>query len=201
MKTTWVQRQVPAKYVWTLPPPFAIDVIDSASIQELINDYAEIWMPPFDDLKYVYVPIRDSCDNWFLMVVSIQGQMVYHMDPFVAANSIPPRLRMMKKMWEAITQIMKSDHYPPNFLQTEYINGEWDTSDPIGMVTNDYCQHSGVWVLGWMGMEDMFQPNTTGLVHEDVIRMRVAMEIIMWEQNELAGNLKAKAVDSWLSKH
>jgi len=25
-------------------------------------------------------------------------------------------------------------------------------------------QHSGVWVLGWMGMEDMFQPNTTGLV-------------------------------------
>ena len=38
-------------------------------------------------------------------------------------------------------------------------------------------------------------------VHEDVIRMTVAMEIIMWEQNELAGNLKAKAEDSWLSKH
>jgi len=32
------------------------------------------------------------------MVISIQEQMVYHMDPCVAANAIPPRFRMMKKM-------------------------------------------------------------------------------------------------------
>ena len=38
-------------------------------------------------------------------------------------------------------------------------------------------------------------------VNEDVIRMTVAMEIIMWEQNELTGNLKAKSEDNWLSKH
>jgi hypothetical protein len=38
-------------------------------------------------------------------------------------------------------------------------------------------------------------------VHEDVIRLKVAMDLIMWEHNELAANLQAKAEDSWLSKH
>ncbi|GAU28459.1 hypothetical protein TSUD_294630 [Trifolium subterraneum] len=75
MKTTWSQYRAVNKTVWSLPPTFAVDVIQGTNIEVLATKYGADWMIPYTTLKYIYVPIKDKSEHWYLMVISIKDHM------------------------------------------------------------------------------------------------------------------------------
>ncbi|WJX67125.1 hypothetical protein P8452_51618 [Trifolium repens] len=119
-KINWIERNAASQTTWSLPPSFVGDVNCGLTIEELVKKYGKNWMPHFENLKYVYLPIEDCVGNWFLMIGAIDDQVLYHFDPGYERRNIIPRQLVIRKMWQAITkmvQTMVHTHYfPPEFL-------------------------------------------------------------------------------------
>ncbi|GAU32811.1 hypothetical protein TSUD_152600 [Trifolium subterraneum] len=153
-KMNWLERNAASQTIWSLPPSFAVEVYCGVTIEELIEKYGKNWMPHFENLKYIYILIDDCVGNWFLMVAAIDDQ------------------------WQVITKMLQANNYPPEFLR-EVDKDNWDMADPVGLVSEGFCQHSAVWVLQWLSMGSSFTPNIHVMLKEDVVRMKAAMDLLL----------------------
>ncbi|GAU39418.1 hypothetical protein TSUD_323660, partial [Trifolium subterraneum] len=73
--------------------------------------------------------------------------------------------------------MVQANNYPPEFLR-EVDKDNWDMADPVGLVSEGFCQHSAVWVLQWLSMGSSFTPNIHVMLKEDVVRMKAAMDLL-----------------------
>ncbi|WJX50248.1 hypothetical protein P8452_36578 [Trifolium repens] len=201
-KMNWIEKNAASQTIWSLPPSFVGDVNCGLTIEELVKKYGKNWMPHFENLKYIYLPIEDCVGNWFLMVAAIDDQMLYHFDPGYERRNIIPRQLVINKMWQAITkmvQTMVHTHYfPPEFLcEVHQHIDNWDMSEPVGLVSEGFCQHSAVWILQWLSMGSSFTPNIHVMLKEDVVRMKAAMDLLLGDHNEYKSILVEKAEETW----
>ncbi|KAJ1421667.1 hypothetical protein SESBI_13621 [Sesbania bispinosa] len=55
------------------------DILLGHTIEDLMTTYSDYWMKPFESLKYIYVPPEDVNGDWYLMVVSVDERVLYHL--------------------------------------------------------------------------------------------------------------------------
>ncbi|GAU22573.1 hypothetical protein TSUD_93410 [Trifolium subterraneum] len=201
-KMNWIEKNAASQTIWSLPPSFVRDVYCGLTIEELIKKYGKNWMPHFENLKHIYLPIEDCVGNWFLMVAAIDDQVLYHLDPGFERRNIIPRQLVIKKMWQVITKMVQTmvetNYFPPEFLcEVHQTIDIWDTAEPVGLVSEGFCQHSAVWVLQWLAMGSSFTPNIHVMLKEDVVRMKAAMDLLLGDHNEYKSILVEKAEEAW----
>ncbi|KAJ1415884.1 Papain-like cysteine peptidase superfamily [Sesbania bispinosa] len=198
-KITYVQRQLKEQTLWCLPPSFSRDLQRGNNIDYFKEKYVPQWMPPSANLKYIYVPVEDIAGRWYLMVVSIGDQMVYHLDIFLDKNLQIVRRRIMEHLCEMLSQLMGSRSYPDNLFKDVLDLFTWEVMEATGLPHIPWGERSAVWVVDWMYMVDSFQPNLSPSMNEKVLRMRVAMDLLCGDHNECWNNLKAKTESFWRS--
>ncbi|GAU44813.1 hypothetical protein TSUD_400320 [Trifolium subterraneum] len=97
---TWNQRNTLNKEVWCLPPLFATQIDMKTSEDVLEKMFGNQFMPPFQHLKFIYVPIEDhELFHWYLMVINIPLRKIYHLDTNMTESII-------KKKHEKIRAVM-----------------------------------------------------------------------------------------------
>ncbi|QHO32833.1 uncharacterized protein DS421_8g253090 [Arachis hypogaea] len=88
MKTTWDQAN---KTFWMLPPSFAVEHFMRHSLDKMIATYIYRFRPVAPDLKFIYVPIKEESDHWYLMVISLLDEKLYD-------DQVEPRQEIMKSL-------------------------------------------------------------------------------------------------------
>ncbi|WJX93145.1 hypothetical protein P8452_74708 [Trifolium repens] len=200
MKITWNQKRVSSPTKWTLPPAFVRAVKMGLSIEDLVSEFADYWMPPFENLSHICVPIETSCGLWYLMVASIADKQLFHIAPYFEKQDVYPRQQTIEKMWQTIAQMSKSPHFPAKFLAENFNDDMWTVSDPIGHLGIGFCQHTAVYVLDWMDSENPLHNNGSFGHTEEVIRMRLAMNLLLGEHNSLKDKLEYDSTIAWMTK-
>ncbi|GAU28461.1 hypothetical protein TSUD_294640, partial [Trifolium subterraneum] len=168
---------------WALPPAFMRAVKMGNSIEELVSEFAEYWMPSFENLSHIYVPIEDCCGLWYLMIASIADKKLFHIDPYFEKQNVDPRQETIQNM--AIAQMSQSPNFPANFLADKF---------------NEDIQHTAVYVLDWMHSEKPLHTNAYFGHKEEVIRMGLAMKLLLGEHNSLKSKLEYDSAQAWITK-
>ncbi|CAK8569876.1 unnamed protein product [Lathyrus sativus] len=97
-----------------------------------------------------------------------------------------------------MVQIMvQTNYFPPNFLFEAQHLDNWDMAEPVGFVSEGFCQHSAAWVLQWLAMGSSFTPNLHVMQMNDVVRMKVAIDLLLGDHNEYKEILMDKAEKAW----
>ncbi|XP_045799134.1 uncharacterized protein LOC123893243 [Trifolium pratense] len=200
MAINWNQKQMSSPTKWALPPAFMRAVKMGNSIEELVSEFAEYWMPPFENLSHIYVPIEDCCGLWYLMIASIADKQLFHMDPYFEKQNVDPRQEIIANMWQAIAQMSQSPNFPANFLADKFNEDMWTVSDPFGHLGIGFCQHTAVYVLDWMDSEKPMHTNASFGHKEEVKRMSLAMKLLLGEHNSLKSKLQYDSAQAWSTK-
>ncbi|KAJ1390845.1 Ulp1 protease family, C-terminal catalytic domain [Sesbania bispinosa] len=196
MKSTWWQKKSTIKTIWSLPPSFSKHVNEGSTIEDLLTNYATLWMPPYPKLKHIYVPIQEETGHWYLAVISLAEKVIYHMDPNVSPKDLEDRQRTIRVLVEVLSQMMVSSCYPPNFYPSMEDLLMWEVSEPQGQ-HQDPIIDSGVIIMDWIDMEHTFQPNLLPVRNEAVKRMLTVLRIIDGDHNEYIKTIEAKAEAFW----
>ncbi|KAJ1422687.1 hypothetical protein SESBI_12878 [Sesbania bispinosa] len=130
----------------------------------------------------IYVPIREGVDSWYLMVVSMENEMVYHLDPYPLSGQCEKVVHFMTSDWLGMNFLN-----PPNDMETWEIRTINPSQDNINSI------HTTLWVLEWMAMDCAFQPNVQQYLNQDRVRMKTAMMILLEGNNELRKTLESRA--------
>ncbi|CAJ2652777.1 unnamed protein product [Trifolium pratense] len=69
-----------------------LQLLEGTNIEVLAKKYVADWMIPYTTLKYIYVPIKDIFEHWYLMVISIKDHIVYHLDSCLQSENITHRI-------------------------------------------------------------------------------------------------------------
>ncbi|KAJ1435380.1 Papain-like cysteine peptidase superfamily [Sesbania bispinosa] len=190
MKITWKQKHVNVQTVWELPPGFATDVLNCAPTNDVGHKYVKDWMPPYSCVKYIYVPIREGVDNWYLMVVSMENEVVYHLDPYPLSGHVKERRGNISKLCEKLVHFMTSDWLAMDFLNPPNDMGTWEIRTINPSQDNINSNHTALWVLEWMAMDWAFQPNVQQYLNRDRVRMKTAMMLFLEGNNEVLKTLE-----------
>ncbi|WJX19622.1 hypothetical protein P8452_09285 [Trifolium repens] len=94
----------------------------------------------------------------------------------------------------------KSPDFLAKFLAENFNDDMWTVSDPIGHLGIGFCQHTVVYVLDWMDSENPLRNNGSFGHIKEVIRMRLAMNLLLGEHNSLKGKLEYDSTIAWMTK-
>ncbi|KAJ1423164.1 Ulp1 protease family, C-terminal catalytic domain [Sesbania bispinosa] len=192
MRNTWRQMNINVQTVWTLPPAFASDIIQGQPKENIGMSYVTEWMPPFEHVKYIYVPIKENNEHWYLMVVSMEQEIVYHLDSNPQVARLKERRDNITRVCQMLVYLMTSDWLPihfmnkPNDLDTWEIKGITPNQGPKNSI------NSAIWLLEWMAMDYAFQPNVHSVINEKKVRMKTTLSLFLVSHNEVRKNLEAK---------
>ncbi|KAG5020252.1 hypothetical protein JHK87_016107 [Glycine soja] len=93
--------------VWCMPPAFAVDVINGSPVETLIEHYGKDWMPPFSDLKLIYIPIIQNSAHWYLMVIDMNDRNIYHLDCDLTSQTAYQRKDAIKIMANVMLSVLE----------------------------------------------------------------------------------------------
>ncbi|KAJ1396223.1 Ulp1 protease family, C-terminal catalytic domain [Sesbania bispinosa] len=196
LKLTYIHRQENGHSFWILPPEFVNDVY-KWNAETILEKYAKDWMPPLLGLKYIYVPVQECTSQWWLMVISINERVVYHLDSFLEDRSQHARKLTIDKMCMVLSQcIASSDYYPTKDFK--HINmDKWEIKVFDKNPYEPYGENSAVWIIEWMHMMDAFPTNFVSQINEQVVRMRICLGLLCGHHNELWPEIQEKADYFW----
>ncbi|KAJ1404101.1 Papain-like cysteine peptidase superfamily [Sesbania bispinosa] len=193
MKITWRQKHVNVQTVWAMPPEFATNILQGLPTNDVGHKYVKDWMPPYSCVKYIYVPIRDMKDNWYSMVVSMENEVVYHLDPNPHCGQVKERRENLSKLCEKPVHFMTSDWLAMDFLNPPNEMDTWEIKTINPSQNNMQSKHTALWVLEWMAMDWAFSPNVHQHLNEDRVRMKTAMMLLLEGNNEMRKTLESRA--------
>ncbi|MCI00361.1 Ulp1 protease family carboxy-terminal domain protein, partial [Trifolium medium] len=84
--------------VWCLPPSFVFDFESRMQLSEIREKYCDHWMPPFPNLNFIYVPLKSVDGHWFLMIVHLKNEVIYHLDTYCPGGCAAYRHLKIKKV-------------------------------------------------------------------------------------------------------
>ncbi|XP_057419418.1 uncharacterized protein LOC130713650 [Lotus japonicus] len=197
VKATWTQQHGVDQTLWSLPPTFADDVSNSLTIEEMKAKYVAKWMWPFPNLSHIYVPIEEKSGHWFLMVVCTEDKVIYQFDSNLDVHMMESRTDTMQKLCEVLSQMMTTPEFPDNYLNDIFRQDNWELSEARGIANRGHSKDAAACVLDWLDMEHMFKPNVSGMQHERLVRMRVAMDLLTGTHNEVWPSLQKKVEEYW----
>ncbi|KAJ1406489.1 Ulp1 protease family, C-terminal catalytic domain [Sesbania bispinosa] len=133
-KCTWMQQHVTLQTTWSLPPKFAHDICEGATVGDHVSDYVFEWMHSFKDLKHIYIPIEDIQNHWYLMVISVDQHIIYHLDSHLNEADVDRRHATMRTIGDFISKIVATNYYPPSFGDVYMNLSDWEIMEALGML-------------------------------------------------------------------
>ncbi|KAJ1433394.1 Ulp1 protease family, carboxy-terminal domain protein [Sesbania bispinosa] len=94
---------------------------------------------------------------------------------------------------EAIGGIIQAPRYKDFGLDIMKDVGAWEISDLKWPSTGARSNNSVVWVLSWLDMDYAFQPNITPVLDQNVVRMKIVMQLLLCTHNSHSVTLILKA--------
>ncbi|KAL5058148.1 hypothetical protein RYX36_029752 [Vicia faba] len=197
LKVMWTQHKNLCKTLWCLPPFFTEDIVKEIAPEEIYKFYKDDWMVWFEQMRLIYVPIEDRRGHWYLMVISLDDQKIYHLDSHLNEEMEAERRciiinigAMLNKLVEMVYQSSFSLHVITDF---EY----WDIFEARGIPNYGTSDNSALWVFKWKNMHNNFTSNILGMMKDNVTRMVVTMHLLMGNHNELNNELIGKSKEYW----
>ncbi|PNY09044.1 hypothetical protein L195_g005589 [Trifolium pratense] len=202
LKINWTQQQMSDPTKWVLPPTFLDAINMGQTIEELVEEFAPYWMPPYENLSHIYIPYEDVCGLWFLMVASMEDKIIHHLEPsYIVQATIEARQDIIQKVWDVITEMSQSPSFPAPFITQTMTDNRWYIVDPNGNLGTGFCQHSAVYVMDWMDKEfPLKSDDVLGEKNEDVLRMRIALNLILGDHNDVKAKVEEAAAEAWNSR-
>ncbi|KAJ1391591.1 Ulp1 protease family, carboxy-terminal domain protein, partial [Sesbania bispinosa] len=85
-----------------------------------------------------------------------------------------------------LSMMMASHYYPPIYDPNRVDFQNWEVTTPKGIAnTTQYGDNSAVWVLHWMNIATNFKQDRLQELNDGVVRMRVVMDLILGDHNEM----------------
>ncbi|KAJ1405463.1 Papain-like cysteine peptidase superfamily [Sesbania bispinosa] len=197
MKAIRMQHHITTKMIWSLPPSFAEDILLGHTIEDLMTTYSEYWMKPFETLKYIYVPAEDVKGDWYLMVVSVDERVLYHLSCNKDDAIFEERKDAMKNVCNVLVQMVGIEAYQGVSLKRKMDIGSWEIVDTSVLGTFDPSIDSAVYLVDWMSREYAFQPNCMELNREEIVRMKCVMALLYGDHNSCCKMLQTKSKIFW----
>ncbi|KAH1228990.1 hypothetical protein GmHk_10G028861 [Glycine max] len=174
-----------------------VDVINGSPVETLIEHYGKDWMPPFSDLKLIYIPIIQNSAHWYLMVIDMNDRNIYHLDCDLTSQTAYQRKDTIKIMANVMLSVLEIV-----FPTQEFVIGFdgmdcWDIIEARGIPNCGSSEKSTLWVLEWMQMEESFVSLLYGVLEEKAVRMKVAMILLLGTHNQCRGELITNAERNW----
>ncbi|KAJ1399453.1 Papain-like cysteine peptidase superfamily [Sesbania bispinosa] len=170
-----------------------IDIVEGKTLEEMIKTYAKDWMHAYDDLRYVYIPIQEHGDHWYLMAMSIKERIIYYPHPDVIDETIQHIQETMKTVGKVISQMMKTDFFPPNYMSELNDNCPWEVKG-TGLKTESNAKAMINSPNEYVNLNSSNQP----MMNEKCLRMRIALDLLMGEHNKEWNMLDMKSKSFWL---
>ncbi|KAF1859938.1 hypothetical protein Lal_00028121, partial [Lupinus albus] len=85
---------------------------------------------------------------------------------------------------------MKMKYFPTNLSSWEIKNGE-------GIPNLWNSRNSATWVIQWLEMEDSFMSTVIGELHDETVRMKTAMKLVMHDMNKMKKEVKTQSTLMW----
>ncbi|KAK2363006.1 ubiquitin-specific protease ESD4 [Trifolium repens] len=196
-RAMWVQENYNRGAVWYLPPAFADDIFLGIPINQLIDRYCKDWMPPYPKLKYIYVPINTANDHWFLMVLSVQLGIVYHLDSHCRMEEVASRRATMTLICEHLHEVLASPFYGTTFWDRNVLINEWPIEEARGIPNCGHSNNAAVWLMDWIDMHQCFTPNLQGELKENTVRAKTAALLVIGLQNDIWTFIEDEAKTCW----
>ncbi|KAG4997109.1 hypothetical protein JHK84_028131 [Glycine max] len=176
---------------------YMVDVINGSPVETLIEHYGKDWMPPFSDLKLIYIPIIQNSAHWYLMVIDMNDRNIYHLDCDLTSQTAYQRKDTIKIMANVMLSVLEIV-----FPTQEFVIGFdgmdcWDIIEARGIPNCGSSEKSTLWVLEWMQMEESFVSLLYGVLEEKAVRMKVAMILLLGTHNQCRGELITNAERNW----
>ncbi|XLS56459.1 hypothetical protein HN51_006214 [Arachis hypogaea] len=93
-----VSSKLMAPHTWYFPSNFADEVLSGATVDRLQVGYTLPWMPETNNLHYVFVPIWEPADVWYLMMLDVKESRLYAFDVNKTPESIIRREANMTRI-------------------------------------------------------------------------------------------------------
>ncbi|KAF1897179.1 hypothetical protein Lal_00034882 [Lupinus albus] len=69
--------------------------------------------------------------------------------------------------------------------------------DDYAIYKLDTCRNSATWVIQWLEMEDSFMSTVIGELHDETVRMKTAMKLVMHDMNKMKKEVKTQSTLMW----
>ncbi|RYR46089.1 hypothetical protein Ahy_A07g031835 [Arachis hypogaea] len=176
-----------------------VDVFQHLQIEELIDKY-EDYMGKYPSLEYIYIPIQDN-DHWYLMVMSLEPKIVFHLDSNLPRERKEPRTESTNTLAVVLSQIISSAHFEACPFEHGDFSGGW-SSQTIEVVHDvqppPTCQEdSALWVLSWLHMEYSFNPKIPPKISENQVLITTTIDLVLGSSNELRKTIMDDASEHW----
>lgn len=170
----------------SLPSSFEVDFGNGMKIDLLTSKYCAKWMPPYPDLKFIYVPMQTSSGHWYLMLIHIHEAKIYHLDSNCPVVASPFRKTRINALAAILHHIVLDPDYTRAFRgkRSDFMAFEIDVGRGIPCTFNS--TNSGVWLLEWLSMEQFFVPDLLcGVLDEKEVRMKSAATLLLGPHNDI----------------
>ncbi|KAF1884588.1 hypothetical protein Lal_00028469 [Lupinus albus] len=159
-----------------------VEVLLGKCEEHIITSYSNFWMPPSQELKYIYVSMVEDNVHWYLMVVDIDDYAIYKLDTWDMKTFRQRRHSDMLKMLYAsiFDRVLNQPHYE---MKMKYFPKNF--------------RNSATWVIQWLEMEDSFMSTVIGELHDETVRMKTAMKLVMHDMNKMKKEVKTQSTLMW----
>ncbi|WJX74392.1 hypothetical protein P8452_58048 [Trifolium repens] len=193
MRVTWNQAHAISPCLWCLPPTFAREALSGYGTDKLEILYQKFYMPAFQTLKLIYIPMEDACGHWFLMVIHIEERKIYHLDSYLVVGQIDGRRQQIRKIAAVMSNMLLLIYNTeisfcslPDFEQ-------WEIVEPRGIPNCGHSENSGLWVAEWLNMQQSFNSQIIGVLEDRIVRTKMTLKLLTGPHNGCRQVLESKA--------
>ncbi|WJX74511.1 hypothetical protein P8452_58157 [Trifolium repens] len=155
--------------------------------------YQKFYMPAFQTLKLIYIPMEDACGHWFLMVIHIEERKIYHLDSYLVVGQIDGRRQQIRKIAAVMSNMLLLIYNTeisfcslPDFEQ-------WEIVEPRGIPNCGHSENSGLWVAEWLNMQQSFNSQIIGVLEDRIVRTKMTLKLLTGPHNGCRQVLESKA--------
>ncbi|KAJ1375736.1 Ulp1 protease family, C-terminal catalytic domain [Sesbania bispinosa] len=171
---------------WFLPTMFAQYALDNETYPDTVMEmYRGIFMGKVEFVRKIFVPISDESVHWYLLVIDIDKSKLILLDSLQIESRRERRKIQVRKVTE------RPDIAGFTLIEHNGIGHQLPTS-------ND----SGIWVANWMkdydwdDEYDILNVRTLQRI-TTASRMRLAIDLVLNEQNEFRADVIKRAEKTW----
>lgn len=197
------QKPLSSQAVWCFPPSFEVDFNSSMGLADIKSKYCTKWMPPYPKLQFIYVPLKTTSGHWYLMIIHLKHQTIYHLDSFCPVLVSEGRKLRIRRMAKLIYDMMLLDaNYSIPFRNKRIDFMNFKIVDAYGIPCTGNSENSAVWVLEWLSMEQFFVPDLMyGNLVENSVRMKTAATLMLGGHNEIRAMIEENALSFTQAVH
>ncbi|KAF1864314.1 hypothetical protein Lal_00029472 [Lupinus albus] len=174
-----------------------VEVLLGKCEEHIITSYSNFWMPPSQELKYIYVPMVEDNVHWYLMVVDIDDYAIYKLDTWDMKTFRQRRHSDMLKMASIFDRVLNQPHYEMKMKYFPKNLSSWEIKNGEGIPNLWNSRNSATWVIQWLEMEDSFMSTIIGELHDETVRMKTAMKLVMHDMNKMKKEVKTQSTLMW----